>query len=123
MFYVPSFNSLIPMSTWPGTKGKCAVPTRSEATVGESDSRSALKVWKLLHFSFQMIVNFVEILVKTIIENTLQYTYARRSHDRVQPPLVHKQSVPLYYVQRMFAVGLHRQHDELRDPRPHLLLN
>ena len=35
-------------------------------------------------------VKFVEILVKTAV-NTIQYskqfTYARRSHDRVQPPL------------------------------------
>ena len=35
MFYIPNLNSLVPMSTWLGTKGKPKVPTRSEATVGE----------------------------------------------------------------------------------------
>ena len=32
---IPNLNNLVPMSIWPGTKGKCEVPVRSEATVGE----------------------------------------------------------------------------------------
>ena len=34
-FYISNLNSLVSTSTWPGTKGKRKVLTRSEATVGE----------------------------------------------------------------------------------------